>query len=207
MFGYGLKCCYYYRSNSAISRHCRSNNTNNIIVLVIKSFHVGRYSHKNYWDSLNKTLNQSKNASSENKNSPETFTRLNAQEASLYKNLPTSARMLVGDFIHDSLYNPYYGYFSKEAYIFALKKPIRFSDIKDSYAFMNVISNLYKEAEESNLNSTAFPRQVWHTPTELFKVLINQLTCLMIYLYRSIYFLIFPFPIYRVLFIQILNMT
>ncbi|KAI8998382.1 S-adenosyl-L-methionine-dependent methyltransferase [Gaertneriomyces semiglobifer] len=82
---------------------------------------------------------------------------------------PKRARMLVRDFIDDSLYNPHYGYFSKKAYIFSPAENIPFNEIRDSYAFMNYLSKLYKEVEGEYNDVNDIARQVWHTPTELFK--------------------------------------
>jgi hypothetical protein len=44
--------------------------------------------------------------------------RLGMQDLLQRRSPPTNARVLVRDFIHDSLYNPTYGYFSKQAYIY-----------------------------------------------------------------------------------------
>ncbi|KND03976.1 uncharacterized protein SPPG_01425 [Spizellomyces punctatus DAOM BR117] len=77
--------------------------------------------------------------------------------------------MLVRDFIDDSLYNPSYGYFSKKAYIFSPSENIPFNEIRDTYAFMNHLSDLYKEVEGEYNDVNDIARQVWHTPTELFK--------------------------------------
>ncbi|KAF9069791.1 DUF185-domain-containing protein [Rhodocollybia butyracea] len=70
--------------------------------------------------------------------------------------------MLVRDFIEDSLYNPNYGYFSKKATIFDWDdKPLNFSAIRDSVEFDAVVTKRYAAYEKE--------RQLWHTPTELFK--------------------------------------
>lgn len=44
------------------------------------------------------------------------FTRLGQSEIELYTSPPVSVTMLTKTFIHDSLYNPNYGYFSKQVY-------------------------------------------------------------------------------------------
>ncbi|KAI6041216.1 S-adenosyl-L-methionine-dependent methyltransferase [Pisolithus marmoratus] len=61
---------------------------------------------------------------------------------------PKRARMLVRDFIEDALYNPHYGYFSKQATI--LTAP---GEENEGFDF-----NGFKDW------------QIWHTPTELFKL-------------------------------------
>ncbi|KAJ3070158.1 hypothetical protein HDU98_006818 [Podochytrium sp. JEL0797] len=73
-------------------------------------------------------------------------------------------------FIHDALYNPHYGYFSRNATIFSLPndRGIDVSKLKDNLAFMNTVAEEYQRMEESGVNDESV-RQVWHTPTELFK--------------------------------------
>lgn len=69
----------------------------------------------------------------------------------------------------DSLYNPSYGYFSKQAVIFTPGEPFEFANIKDEPEFHKLLGQKYTEFEdkldEVELNET---RQLWHTPTELF---------------------------------------
>ncbi|KAJ3195726.1 hypothetical protein HK101_011238 [Irineochytrium annulatum] len=74
-------------------------------------------------------------------------------------------QVLVRDFIHDSLYNANHGYFSKKAKIFSPPK-IDFNSIRDNYTFMNHLADLYSNAQGAADDSM---RQVWHTPSELFK--------------------------------------
>jgi hypothetical protein len=70
----------------------------------------------------------------------------------------------------DSLYNPYYGYFPKQAVIFDPGEAFRFSELKDDAHFHRLLSQRYTsfedELDEKEVNET---RQLWHTPTELFK--------------------------------------
>ncbi|KAJ3017783.1 UNVERIFIED_CONTAM: hypothetical protein HDU68_011488, partial [Siphonaria sp. JEL0065] len=83
---------------------------------------------------------------------------------------PVSSRLSSRLFIHDSLYNPNYGYFSKNAQIFHIKNDngFDFAATKDSLDFLNKVGELYEHFErEGDLDETV--RQVWHTPTELFK--------------------------------------
>ncbi|KAJ1552892.1 hypothetical protein HK405_009664, partial [Cladochytrium tenue] len=71
--------------------------------------------------------------------------RIGPDELSRCLEPPIGVRILARDFIHDSLYNPHYGYFSKKARIFSPKEPIQFNSLRDSYAFMNHLAALYKE--------------------------------------------------------------
>jgi hypothetical protein len=70
----------------------------------------------------------------------------------------------------DSLYNPSYGYFSKQAVIFTPEKQFDFNNIQDEPEFYRILGRQYTEFEdkldEKELNET---RQLWHTPTELFR--------------------------------------
>ncbi|WEW58431.1 hypothetical protein PRK78_003899 [Emydomyces testavorans] len=82
---------------------------------------------------------------------------------------PRGVKMLTRDFIEDSLYNPNYGYFSKNATIFSPGKPFDFNDIEDGPAFNRLLDQRYTEFEDSL--DAVMPdetRQLWHTPTELF---------------------------------------
>nr|KAJ3422016.1 hypothetical protein HK105_001528 [Polyrhizophydium stewartii] len=95
--------------------------------------------------------------------------RTTAAEAAQSSAQVTDARMLTRDFIHNSLYHPIYGYFSKNAYIFSPPEPVPFNSLKDSYAFMNYLGQLYKEVEDEYKHDSKIARQTWHTPTELFR--------------------------------------
>lgn len=70
----------------------------------------------------------------------------------------------------DSLYNPSYGYFSKQVVIFTPGEPFDFNSIPDEIAFHRLLGQRYTEFEdkldEKEPNET---RQLWHTPTELFR--------------------------------------
>lgn len=99
--------------------------------------------------------------------------------------------MLARDFIDDCLYNPHYGYFSTQAVIFdpdAIGKTkgtrsgkfgtgqtraegFNFGEFRGSAEFEDEIARRYGEFEGMNEGVAKGPgRQVWHTPTELFKV-------------------------------------
>lgn len=70
----------------------------------------------------------------------------------------------------DSLYNPNYGYFSKNATIFTPKHPFDFNRIEDGPAFNVALDQSYIDFEDAL--DEEYPdklRQLWHTPTELFQ--------------------------------------
>jgi SAM-dependent MidA family methyltransferase len=78
--------------------------------------------------------------------------------------------MLMRDFIEDSLYNPHYGYFSKNVSIFSSGAPFEFNQIKDEPEFERILGERYTQFEDQ-LDAVEYneARQLWHTPTELFK--------------------------------------
>ncbi|KAI0792037.1 DUF185-domain-containing protein [Abortiporus biennis] len=96
-------------------------------------------------------------------------------------NPPTEVKMLVRDFIEDSLYNPNYGYFPKQATIFSTgpsakedegREPLNFNSIRNSVEFQEEVAKMY---EGYGLDGDQGPgRQIWHTPTELFKPYYGQ---------------------------------
>ena len=100
---------------------------------------------------------------------------------------PRKVRMLARDFIDDSLYNPNYGYFPKQAVIFdpdaavlhknkedtAGKRRARgfdFASMKNMAEWDRAVAETYGILEEADEKASGLGRQVWHTPTELFKV-------------------------------------
>jgi hypothetical protein len=103
------------------------------------------------------------------------FPTVTAKELASLKEPPREVKMLMRDFIEDSLYNPNYGYFSKRATIFSLEESQQdgfdFSAIKNSRHFQGIVGARYKEYLDLNQPSV-IGSQVWHTPTELFKVRI-----------------------------------
>ena len=70
----------------------------------------------------------------------------------------------------DSLYNPNYGYFAKQAVIFNPGDPFLFNEMHDEQEFHKILGQRYSlfedRLDEQGLNET---RQLWHTPTELFR--------------------------------------
>ncbi|RKF73675.1 Protein arginine methyltransferase NDUFAF7-like protein, mitochondrial [Golovinomyces cichoracearum] len=86
------------------------------------------------------------------------------------KTRPRRVKMLMRDFIEDSLYNPSYGYFSKHAVIFTPEKPFNFNSLKDEPEFHRLLGQQYTNFEDRlDLKDPNESRQLWHTPTELFK--------------------------------------
>jgi hypothetical protein len=82
---------------------------------------------------------------------------------------PKRVKMLVRDFIEDSLYNPNYGYFPHHATIFTPSdNNIEFGSLKDSAEFENEVAKRYASYGADEKAGTG--KQLWHTPTELFKV-------------------------------------
>ncbi|KAF5697081.1 midA like [Fusarium globosum] len=87
---------------------------------------------------------------------------------------PRKVKMLLRDFIDGmtlDLYNPSYGYFSKQAVIFSPGEPFDFNSMRDEIEFQAELGRRYTEFEDilderEGENPT---RQLWHTPTELFR--------------------------------------
>ena len=77
---------------------------------------------------------------------------------------------IANSILSDSLYNPSYGYFSKQAVIFSPGEPFDFNSFPDDAAFQREYAKRYTEFEdkldEQDYNEA---RQLWHTPTELFR--------------------------------------
>jgi hypothetical protein len=69
------------------------------------------------------------------------------------------------------LYNPSYGYFSKEAVILNTGDPFDFQSMRDEIDFQSVLGDRYTtfEDELDRIEGEKETRQLWHTPTELFR--------------------------------------
>ena len=70
----------------------------------------------------------------------------------------------------DSLYNPSYGYFSKQVVIFTPGEPFDFNGLQDEPEFHSLLGQRYTEFEDKlDQKEPNETRQLWHTPTELFR--------------------------------------
>lgn len=88
---------------------------------------------------------------------------------------PKGVKMLVRDFIEDSLYNPNYGYFPKQVNIFDTQgASFEFWKLRDSTEFQEEVANRYAAYGADKHDGPG--KQLWHTPTELFKVSARSCT-------------------------------
>ncbi|KZT43225.1 DUF185-domain-containing protein [Sistotremastrum suecicum HHB10207 ss-3] len=104
------------------------------------------------------------------------YPTLTAHDLFQLKEQPKGVKMLTRDFIEDSLYNPNYGYFSKEAIIFSDSSPDKgfdFPSLRDANAFQSAMAESYQNYADSGAIKGP-GHQVWHTPTELFKPYYGQ---------------------------------
>ncbi|VUC22127.1 unnamed protein product [Clonostachys rosea] len=99
------------------------------------------------------------------------YPQLTVEDLKLRKERPRKVRMLLRDFIDDSLYNPHYGYFSKQAVIFSPGEPFDFTSMRDELEFNTQLGYRYTEFEDmlDDRDGDNPTRQLWHTPTELFR--------------------------------------
>ena len=101
------------------------------------------------------------------------YALVNARALSQHDRQPRKVKMYTRDFIDDSLYNPSYGYFSKQAVILTPDRDTPFSSFRDDAAFQNYLARTYAAFEDGSVagggDSPTAPRQVWQTPTEMFK--------------------------------------
>lgn len=95
------------------------------------------------------------------------YRRVTANDLEKLTSPPTEVKMLVREFIEDSLYNPNYGYFPRQATIFTATNPINFNAMLNAAQFQEEVAKRYQTFE---MDEEGPGRQIWHTPTELFKV-------------------------------------
>lgn len=68
------------------------------------------------------------------------------------------------------MYNPSYGYFSKQVVIFTPGEPFDFNSLQDEPEFHRLLGKRYTEFEDKlDKKHPNDSRQLWHTPTELFR--------------------------------------
>jgi hypothetical protein len=95
------------------------------------------------------------------------YKRVTANDLESHRTPPKRVKMLVRDYIEDSLYNPHYGYFSKQATIVTSPKNIDFGALRDSTEFQEEVARRYTSYGRDEAGPG---KQLWHTPTEIFKV-------------------------------------
>ncbi|KAH8918706.1 DUF185-domain-containing protein [Atractiella rhizophila] len=87
-----------------------------------------------------------------------------------YTSPPTSVSMISRDFIHDSLYNPSYGYFEKQVSIFDPGDDwggFDYGRVRGEREFEKAVAKRFGAYELEA--GKGMGRQVWHTPVEIFK--------------------------------------
>lgn len=117
----------------------------------------------------------------ENKDAFEKYPLVDVKLLSKQPERPKRVKMLARDFMDDSLYNPNYGYFSKEVEIFTPTRPFDYNAIDNEDDFMFQWTKEYREYNKrpgkedldvqgaENRTVSRVSRQLWHTPTELFQ--------------------------------------
>ncbi|KAG8854435.1 hypothetical protein FRB96_007497 [Tulasnella sp. 330] len=118
--------------------------------------------------------NKSSILSSDDDSKHLSYTRATASDLAKLQKPPREVKMLARDFIHDSLYNPHYGYFPKNAVIFSADQPINFHALKDLPHFQDAVARKYNDEGGAAFTEPGPGKQVWHTPTELFKPWYGQ---------------------------------
>lgn len=97
----------------------------------------------------------------------QSYPSTNSARMAQSKQRPHRTKMLVSDFIEDSLYNPNYGYFSKEVEIFHTDKPFDYNNFKDADEFMDSWKAAYLKYDEAQNAQSAQqnPFQDFHSET------------------------------------------
>ncbi|KAJ3322400.1 hypothetical protein HDV06_003137 [Boothiomyces sp. JEL0866] len=120
--------------------------------LSTRQLQIRRFS---YWDELARKERKKELMTDKARN----FNFISGKEVARLPEMPRQVRMTSREFIHNSLYHPQYGYFSKEVKVFS-DAPIDFTKIKDNNAFFLHLGKLYENYGND---------QIWHTPSEIFK--------------------------------------
>ncbi|KAH8832260.1 S-adenosyl-L-methionine-dependent methyltransferase [Flagelloscypha sp. PMI_526] len=106
----------------------------------------------------------------------ESYPTVTADQLRSYTEPPREVKMLVRDWIEDSLYNPNYGYFSRQATIYTSGDElgiIDFAKMRSAAQFQDTVSRRYlAQYGEDGVEGPG--RQMWHTPTELFRPFYGQ---------------------------------
>lgn len=113
------------------------------------------------------------------------FPLVTSRKLAKLRDRPRQVRMLASEFMEDSLYNPSYGYFSKEVEIFTPSQPFEYKNISNVDDFMLEWTKEFNEFQSPStkpaekqggekLDPSKISRQVWHTPTELFQPYYGQ---------------------------------
>lgn len=130
---------------------------------------------------------------SENRRLFDSYPLTNSTRLAKRTKRPRGVKMLTSDFIEDSLYNPSYGYFSREVVIFQPDQAFNYNELKGQDDFMDHWLQEYdrydkqRKREGIKTQQTVKPKsteeevkdgktplqkpslQLWHTPTELFQ--------------------------------------
>ncbi|KAJ7130225.1 S-adenosyl-L-methionine-dependent methyltransferase [Mycena epipterygia] len=98
----------------------------------------------------------------------ESFPLVDSNQLEACTTPPREVKMLVRDWVEDCLYNPHYGYFPKQAVIFDTQSTaIDFPALRNSVDFQEEVHRRYAAYGADQHQGPG--RQIWHTPTELFK--------------------------------------
>lgn len=103
---------------------------------------------------------------------------ISANQLATCRSPPKGVKALVRDFIHDALYNPFYGYFSHRAVIYSAPEPLAFTEMHSSSEFDEAMARVYNDisgATQTPVSTVGI--QLWHTPVEIFQVCLFLSLC------------------------------